>query len=635
VGFFDNLTGIVNRIRTAWSKDKEQVAVQLAKGDTASTAPQGGHDSLQTFGYNQMQDYLRLEHDYLGKLNDYLEMDEYPTISAALDIYSDDASQLDHHRHHKIWVTSPDKEAEEALNYFLHKTLRADEDIPSIARALAQDGNVYEELIVTEDGVVGTNNLPAATVRRIEGERGELYGFVQDVRGRFNFSVGDFQDLLKARSEGKPVVAEPSRYGQDPKEKVVAFEGWQVLHFRLQTRRRRTVYGSSMLEPVRWLWKRLVLLEDSAMIYRLQRGQERFAFYVDVGDLPPQEALAWLNRVRQQFKKKKFINAQGKLDLKIDLICPEDDLYIPVRKGAEGTRVEVLGSPNWQSVDDLTFFEDKMFTGLKIPKAYLAQDDSSSRSTLSQQDVRFARTILRLQGAVKDGYSKACRIHLAAIGIDPEDIEFSVHMTVPSALFEQAQLETLAARADLAARMGEFVSLRWILSEVFDLNDDEISVLIQEREEDKIRDFVSEARAQSAAVAEFPQFQQGAPAAAFAPQPGFDQGGDSGGQPPEGQPPNPPGDQVPPGGGEPPQTASAKPKRPPIYSSISTSKAKLSRSKARELSESKDRDRRLHEKLSQLRSNDNKLDKRLTEISMLLRDLQLASKRSRSNSKSS
>jgi hypothetical protein len=391
------------------------------------------------------------------------------------------------------------------------------------------------------------------------------------------------------------------------------------------------------LEPARWIWKRLMLLEDAALIYRLQRAPERYAFYVDVGDLPPQEALAWVNRVRQQFRKKKFVNpTTGKLDLKFDPLSQDEDFFIPVRKGTEGTRIEVLGSPSWQHMDDIEYFRDKLFAAMKIPKAYLAQDENTARAVLSSEDVRFARTVLRIQRSIRSGMSKVCRVHLAALGVDPASVDYDIHMTTPSAIFELAQLEVRNARADLASRMQEFVSLRWLLSEVFDLNDEEISVLMQEREEDKIRDFVSEARAQAAAQDEFPQFQPGAPAGAFAPQPGYGQepGQDQDpGQ--QGQEPQP-GQEQPPGQDKQPGEED-KQRSLSLFSSRDDLRNRLIQKKAGAISErervvQRDRDKRNEEKLDRLLKNDRALAGRMKELGLLLNDLRFASNKRSSGS---
>lgn len=493
-GFIGNAA---DRVRQWFRTDKGQANVQIAKGAVTAGLPMSGQDMTQAYGYDALADFLRLEHDLLSRYIDYEEMDDYDLIANAIDIFSDDATQLDIDRKRTVWVSSADKTIAEIGDDLFHRRLRIDEEIWEIARTVVKYGNDFEEVLLTNDGVVGLNYLAPATVRRIEGPRGELYGFVQDFRGRFGITPGEYQQIMAQRSAAMQGIA-PKGSSAGGLERVAAFEDWEVVHFRIRGKHRRSAYGTSVLEPARWISKRLTLLEDSAMIYRLQRAAERYAFYVDIGNLPPQEALPFLNRVRQQHRKQKFINpSTGKLDLKPDFLNQNDDFFVPVANGSEGTRIEVLGSPNWQSVEDLTYFLDKLLAALKVPKAYLAQQDGVNRGTLSSEDVRFARTVLRIQNELRNGLSKVFRIHLTALGIDPHAAQYGVHMTVPSAIFELAQLEVKNARADFAARMQNFVSYHWLLSKVFGMSDEEIQNVMAQRAEDAEREGNIQATSQS------------------------------------------------------------------------------------------------------------------------------------------
>jgi hypothetical protein len=498
VGFFSNIAG---RVRQAWTKDKEQIPLQLAKGATMGGYPQSGYDLLSAYGYDVLGDYLRLEQDLLSRYIDYEEMDDYPEIAAAVDIFADDATQPDTSLNRTVWVTSPDQNVQQMLDDLFNRRLRIDEEIWEIARTLVKYGNDFEELLVTPQGVVGLNFLPPPTVRRIEGPRGELFGFIQDFQGRFGYSPEEFKHILAKRTSsmtGQALPGDRSLQGLDPS--LAALEDWEVVHYRMRGKHRRSIYGFSTLEAARWIWKRLILLEDSALIYRLQRAPERFAFYVDVGDLPPAEALAYVNRVRQQYKKKKFVNpATGRLDQKFNPLGQDEDFFLPSRQGQDGTRIDVLAGPVWQHMEDIEYFQNKMFSAMKIPKAYLAQDDNTARAVLSTEDVRFARSVLRVQREIQNGLRKICRVHLAALGMDPHKIEYEVHMTVPSSIFELAQLEVRNARADLAGRMKEFVSIYWIYKNVFSMSDQEIEILTKQREEDVMDDTMWQAKAQSAA----------------------------------------------------------------------------------------------------------------------------------------
>jgi hypothetical protein len=239
-----------------------------------------------------------------------------------------------------------------------------------------------------------------------------------------------------------------------------------------------------------------MLLEDAAMVYRLQRAPQRYAFYIDVGDMPPKEAMGFLHKMRQQYKKTKFYNPQtGKLDLKYNPLSQDEDFFVPVRKGVQATKIDVVGSPSWQHMEDIEYFKLKLYAAIKVPKVYLGSEAPRAKGVLSQEDVRFARTVLRIQREVRNGLKKKCRIHLAALGIDPSKVDFEVYMTTPSSIFELAQLEVRNAKADFAGRMSQFVSLHWILQKVFGLSDEEIEYIIKERHQEQLADAEVQAKA--------------------------------------------------------------------------------------------------------------------------------------------
>jgi hypothetical protein len=165
-------------------------------------------------------------------------------------------------------------------------------------------------------------------------------------------------------------------------------------------------------------------------------------------------------------------------------------------------------------MDDIEYFRTQIFAAMKVPKSYLGQDEGTARAVLSAEDVRFARTVLRVQRELKNGLRKISRVHLSALNIDPQQVSYDVHMTVPSAVFELAQMEVRNARADLANRMREFVSMQWILSKVFDMSDEDIKLVMVQRDEDLSRDQISQAKAQiasNAVMSGMPGGDQGAP----------------------------------------------------------------------------------------------------------------------------
>jgi len=190
-----------------------------------------------------------------------------------------------------------------------------------------------------------------------------------------------------------------------------------------------------------------------------------------------------------------FVHNTGKLDLKYNPLSQDEDFFVPVRKGVQQTKIDVVGSPSWQHMEDIEYFKLKLYAAIKVPKVYLGSEAPRAKGVLSQEDVRFARTVLRLQRELRNGMKKMARVHLASLNINPSAVDFEIHMTTPSSIFELAQLEVRNAKADFAGRMQQFVSLHWILQKVFGLSEEEIEYIIKERHQEQLSDAEIQAKA--------------------------------------------------------------------------------------------------------------------------------------------
>lgn len=491
---------ISKQIRQMFVGSKEQRVLALAQGFDNPFKFGATPDAYNGYGGDSVANYLRVDYDLMARYLDYESMMDYPMSATALDIYAADATQPDTPTNKRVWIESPDKDLQQSLNDWLHRTLRIEERLSKIAWGTCGYGNAFGELVVDTDGVIDIRLLPPATMRRIEGGKGEVYGYIQDFRRRVGFTPGDYARLLQQYAQ-RPNYDPSTSYGSVGTDEAIPFEPWQIVHFKLDNRAFSSVYGFAVTEPARWAWKRLVLMEDSALIYRLQRAPERYAFYCDVGNARGPEALGILNWYKQHFKKRRFVNREtNEVDMRFEALSPDEDLFLPTSGGQDSTRVEVLGAPAWQSVEDINYFRNIMEGALKIPATYLGQDDNTSKPTLSSQDVRFARTILNIQRELRLGIVRMTDIHLAALGIPPERVDYDVKMTVPSAIFELAQMEVRNARADLATRQKEIMSVPWILRSVYGMNSTEIDQILSEREDDAKREAVAMAKGAGAAA---------------------------------------------------------------------------------------------------------------------------------------
>ena len=446
------------------------------------------YNLVTQFGYDALANYLRIDQDLQQRYADYEEMDEYPEISVALDIYADDSTSPDLDREQAIWAVSDDKKTADELNHMLHRQLLIEEDIWGVVRTLCKYGNVFGEAIVTEDGLIGLNYLPPPTTRRVEGPRGELIGFIQDIRGEFNISLEDFYTLAaqqQAARDGNAQGGALAAMGRKPGELTV-FEDWELIHWRLRGKHLRSVYGHAVTDPARWIWKRLALLEDALLIYKLERAPARYAFYIDVGELDAERGLAFVNKVKNSFTRQKFVNPNtGKLDMRFNPLAMDEDFFVPVRAGKRTTEIDVISGPDYSETETLEYHRDKLVSSIKIPKVYMGYGGESTRNALSSEDIRFARTVMRIQRVTRSGFRQAGRIHLIAKGMDPR-ADYDMRMNVPSQILELARVEVMSATADLASRMKEDVGTKWVLTHLYKFSDDEAASVMKEKDQETL-----------------------------------------------------------------------------------------------------------------------------------------------------
>lgn len=436
-------------------------------------------------GYNDyLSDSVKLDQDLMSRYTDYEDQDDYPELGSALDLYADDATVQDILSGRSLWFESEDTAVESLLDDMIVVNLRAEEHIWEIARSLCKYGNNFEELMVMDGrGVIKLNHLPPPSVRRIEDVNGILYGFLQDPTMVFRMDTKTFMDRLTDKSKGD---LSPIPQDGNFNDLMQVYEPWEVVHFRLRGKSRRDLYGYSVMEPARWVWKRLTMLEDAMLLYKITRSPQRYAYYVDVGDVPPNQARSFVNKIKNDFKKTKFIDPNtGKPSFRYNPLSMDEDIFVPVRKGKKSTEIEVLSGADGQQVDDAKYFLDKMFAALKIPKSYLGGDDTVGRNNLSQQDVRFARTVMRIQRELKNGYEQIARVDLSARNIDPDRVDYNCHMVIPSGVFELAQMEVQNSKLDLAEkyRNANF-SEYYIWSQILGLSDEDINAVQQQRARD-------------------------------------------------------------------------------------------------------------------------------------------------------
>lgn len=390
------------------------------------------------------------EYDRFARYSDYAEMESYPILNKALDIIADEVTQKDEDGQ-IIKVKSPDKDIQQIIQELFDDVLHLNgKELPKIVRQTCKYGDSMFLIDATEDhGVVNLINMPANEVEREEGFDKE-----EPTAVRFRWS-----------SRGNIEI--PNAY---------------VAHFRLDGNDLFKPYGQSFLESARRPWRQLVLMEDAMMVYRITRAPERRVYYLDIMGIPPENVEEVVKKFNETIKKEKVVNDQGKIDLRYgSTMSMEEDFVIPTRGKDSATRIDTLpGGQNASDIEDIEFIKKNLFAALGIPKAFLTFDeDVGAKSILTHEDIRFARTVARIQGSIINELVKIAMIHLYIKGYRGKDlVNFEIKMTNPSTVAELQKNELWRARMELVQTAGDGVfDTSFIYKNFLHLTDESIDMI--------------------------------------------------------------------------------------------------------------------------------------------------------------
>jgi hypothetical protein len=258
-------------------------------------------------------------------------------------------------------------------------------------------------------------------------------------------------------------------------------ENYQVAHFRMLSDSNFIPYGKSIIEGGRRVWKQLSLMEDAMLIHRVMRAPEKRIFKVDVGNIPPSEVDQYMQRLMDKMKKVPYIDEKtGDYNLRFNLQNMVEDFYLPVRGSDSGTSIEPLSGMEFNGIDDIEYLRNKMLAALKIPKAFLGyEEDLSGKATLASEDVRFAKTVNRVQRILISELNKIAMVHLYAQGYkDASLVDFTLELTNPSVIFEKEKIAIWQDKVNLSKDMMEtkLFSKKWIYENVFKISDEDVDV---------------------------------------------------------------------------------------------------------------------------------------------------------------
>ena len=396
--------------------------------------------------YDNLQAQYMASQQRTERYVDFDQMEYTPEIASALDIYADEMTTYSALTP-MLSVECDNEEIKAILESLYSNVLNVEHNLFAWCRTMCKYGDYFLYLDLDDKlGVTSVIGLPTQEVERLEGEDKTNPNYVQ----------------FQWNSAG------------------LTFENWQVGHFRILGQDKYNPYGTSVLEAARRIWRQLTLLEDAMMAYRIVRSPERRAFYIDVGNIPPQDVEQYMQKVMTTMKRNQVVDANtGRVDLRYNPLSVEEDYFIPVR-GNSATKIEsVQGGKYTGDIDDVKYLRDKLFSALKIPAAYISSDSekggNEDQTTLAQKDIRFARTIQRLQRSVLTELEKIGIIHLYTLGYRDEDlVSFRCHLNNPSKIAEMQELEYWKTKFDIAGAATEgFFSKQWLAKTLFGMSDDD------------------------------------------------------------------------------------------------------------------------------------------------------------------
>lgn len=415
--------------------------------------------------YNQSVYY---EPNRLAAYYDYESMEFTPEISAALDIYSEESTTLSE-KGQILTIYSESKRVKNILESLFYDVLDINTNLQMWCRGLSKYGDNFVYLKIDPNkGVVGCQQLPNIEIERHEGAASQVH-------------KAELHDKMPSRE---------LRFTW--KNKDMEFQAWEVAHFRLLGDDRKLPYGTSMLDKVRRIWKQLLLAEDAMLIYRTSRAPERRVFKVFVGNMDDKDIEAYVQRVANKFKRDQIVDQRnGQVDMRYNQMAVDQDYFIPVRDPSQSSPIETLpGAQNLGEIADIEYIQKKLLAALRIPKAFIGFEEIVGEGkSLAIMDIRFARTINRIQKSLIQELNKIALVHLYLLGLEDELSNFTLSLTNPSAQSDLLKIEQWKEKITLykdatsdQSQIGiQPVSHTWAKKNILGMSDNDVILDLQQQ----------------------------------------------------------------------------------------------------------------------------------------------------------
>jgi len=418
------------------------------------------------YGYQSSYNYLMLRPQLYSE---YDAMDTDAIIASALDIISDECT-LKNDMGEVLQIKSSDEDVQKILYNLFYDILNIEFNLWPWIRNMCKYGDFFLKLEISEK--FGVYNVIPYNAFHIERQDGFNPDRPADVRYRFD------PDGIN-QSYGQYSVPNSS-YQTNDNDKAIYFDNYEVAHFRLLSDTNFLPYGRSYLEPGRKLFKQYTMMEDAMLIHRIVRAPEKRIYYINVGNIAPAEVENFMQKTISKMKRTPYIDQEtGDYNLKYNMQNLLEDYYIPVRGNDQATKIDNLGGLQYDGIQDVEYLRDKLFAALKVPKAFMGYEkDLTGKATLAAEDIRFARTIERIQRIIVSELTKIALVHLYAQGYkDDALVNFELSLTNPSVIYDQERVALMKEKVDLANQIldNKLMPTDFVYEHIFHLSEDDYS----------------------------------------------------------------------------------------------------------------------------------------------------------------
>ena len=403
----------------------------------------------------------------------FQEMSECNFIHRGLQIIADDCSQKNIEGH-ALKIYSDDDDNLQILQELFFERLNIDKELWSIIYETCKFGDNFYEIIPDSY----KNPSMIARIRYLEPEKVNRI----EKNGKLAFYTYTADSI-----EPEDMMFYNITSDKKNEEKIIyKLEPWQIVHFRIPSKKFHP-YGGSLLDPGVKVFRRLQLLEDGMVIYRLARVPERRVFKIDCGNLPQSEANRQVQRIKDNYRTTQILDDKGNINRTASALSLTQDFFIPVREGGAGTSIETL-SPGTalNNIDDIRYFRDQILWTMNIPPEILGFTSDQSggaqgRGSLAMQDIKFSRFAERIQFNIEEALTKIAAVELFFKHKKKADLKnFKIELTPPSNIKELMDLEFLTQKMNLIQSMngtGLFPK-KFILEYVMKMTKKEIDNLV-------------------------------------------------------------------------------------------------------------------------------------------------------------